>query len=464
MKKPAFIIFVLILSSYISAFAQEKTVKGEYKGTTVTIKYVPGDPDYIKKIDYVDKLIEDLNKSSAKVQSLQKKMKSLADSVNSLHKKREDSLVARIRILEKGVPVVAAGPSASKVKTLTDSIVRSHKGIEDSLKARIKTLETATVPVPVPVSANKTNEELTYLRNRNFSLYDSLQEANKTIKHLKSLPLEGQRMADRSGLAIVLSYSLGMPLFSNDLIKNDLWNKTRAMSRNEVSIAAEIPIKTSPFAIEAGLGITSSKLKAGFSQYQETVNGQVDPFGVSYNAICSYKNVEEQVTLFSVNLGPLGVSYGRPRSNRVSGYGKLGVTFSYNLQKNFKGAGMYDISGYYPEWDVTIHDVPELNFTSDGSCYDKVEMSANQFILWGNIAGGIYIPLSKIRDYREAHLVLKIGARCDYTLTAVSKQLDETFIKGAAYRINQCNILAGKGTYILSPGIEIGLAYLLLNK
>lgn len=453
MKRVVFLLSLFLLAGSMRTYAQEKTVKGDYNGTTVTIKYIPGDPDYIKKIDYVDKLVEGLKKSSNKLQGLQRKITRIGDSINKIHKVREDSLQARIRTLAN---------SNRRNNIISDSLNKVHKDREDSLQASIKFLETKDVSKR---PRNKPSEEIISLRSRTSVLFDSLQQANKMIKYLKSLPGPDQRMVDRSGISLALTYGIGMPLFNNSLIKNKIWDKSRSLSQHNGNIAVEIPLKrSSPFAFEAGLGFTYTKLKANFTYFEETVNDQVDPKGANYNAVCSYNNVEEEVTMMSVNVGPISLSYGRPRCSRISGYGKLGVTFSYNLQRNFKGTGKYNIAGYYPEWNITIHDVPELNFNSDGSCYDKVDVSANQIVLWGNIAGGVYIPLSKFQEYKEAHFILKIGAKCDYSLTAMSKQLDETFIKGATYRINQSNILAGNGTHILSPGIEIGIIYMLLKK
>jgi hypothetical protein len=453
MKRVVFLLSLFLLAGFMQTFAQEKTVKGDYNGTTVTIKYIPGDPDYIKKIDYVDKLAEDLKKSSNKLQGLQRKIPRMADSINKIHIAREDSLRGRIRTLENN----------NKEHVILDSLNEIYAARLDSLQARIKYLDSVIVVLTGPGHNN--NKEIIALRSRTFTLFDSLQQANKTIKYLKSLPGPGQHMVDRSGISLAFTYGIGMPLFTNSLIKNKIWDHSQSLSNHTGNIAVVIPIKgNSPFAFEAGLGFTYNKLKAKFTYFGETVNDQVDPLGATYTAICSYKNVEEEVTLMSLNLGPISISYGRPRCSRVSGYGKLGVTFSFNLQRNFNGTGQYDISGYYPEWGITIHDVPELNFNSDGSCYEPVKLSANQFVLWGNISGGVYVPLSKFQEYKEAHFILKIGAKCDYSLTEISKQLDETFIKGAAYRINQSNILAGSGTHILSPGIEIGIIYMLLKK
>lgn len=463
MKRLVFLLSLFLLAGFMRTYAQEKTVKGEYNGATVTIKYIPGDPDYIKKIDYVDKLIEDLKKSSGKLQGLQRKFTWIGDSINKLHKALEDSLSSRIRNLEKNSNNPSAISLKNKERIISDSLNKVYKTKEDSLKGRIKILETTLAASAGP--GRKNLDEITYLRKRNFSLYDSIQEANKMIKYLKSLPRPGQHMVDRSGISLALTYGIGMPLFTNSLINNKIWDKSRSLSQHNGNIAVEIPIKqSSPFAFEAGLGFTYTTLKARFTYFNETINNLVDPYSAKYNAVCSYKNVEEDVTMMSVNLGPISISYGRPRCNRISGYGKLGVTFSYNFQRTFKGTGRYDISGYFPEWNITIHDVPELNFNSDGSCYDKVDVSDNQFVLWGNIAGGVFVPLSRFQEYREAHFILKIGAKCDYSLTSISKQLDENFIKGAAYRINQSNILAGKDTHILSPGIEIGIIYMLLKK
>ncbi len=239
-------------------------------------------------------------------------------------------------------------------------------------------------------------------------------------------------------------------------MKSGFWDKSHPIS-SQFGLVYEQPM--GPVSLGIGLGISNYKFKATFSNFEETLEGLTDIDNDRYNAICSYKDVKENVSLLYLDI-PIVLSIGQPRVHRIGAYCKIGITASINLQNKFKGEGKYNISGYYPEWDVVIHDVDELNFRSDASCYEDADYKVNKLVLWGNLAGGVYLPLSKIKEGKDARYILKLGARCDYSLNTISKQLTELY-SGAAYHINQSNILSGKGTRILSPGFEIALIFML---
>jgi hypothetical protein len=473
--------FVIVLLAVFVCFKtnaqDEETVRGKYKdGYEVTIKYIPGDPDVITSIKYplvselkqqVDNLkkqIKQLTPDPGRVSELQKQIILLKKQLNN---QALDSV--KVKELEKQIynlqtQLSNRNANSGKAIELDNQIMALNKRIntiEDSLKISFEKNDSLHNEIE-----NKKKEAANYEKQNNKLLADqkllneSLKRAYDQIEDLK--PYKEPRTEDvkKSAPSISFSYGMGVPILFSSLIENKIWEKEHTLSQYGGNIIVEFPIKPSlPFSFGIGLGTTYYKLFAHFSSFVETVYDQTDIDNKKYNAICLYNGVREEVSLLYAEM-PLFISYGRPRSHRISGYCKIVITPSYNIQKTFQGEGSYNISGYYPEWNVKLHDIAELNFNSNGRCYEKVDFNINEFVLWGSIAGGIYIPISNLKENNRSAFILKIGVKCDYSLTTISNELNEIFIKGATYRIYQSNILAGKGTRILSPGFDIGLVYM----
>jgi predicted nucleic acid-binding Zn-ribbon protein len=357
----------------------------------------------------------------------------------------------------------------SKNKDLESQIVEKNKKIKDLQSTKVKSdakeqIDALNIEIDklkndndkLTTNVKNNNIEINKLKGIILSINDSLAQAKKEIKRLDDkLKRHGEDNNIQSS-SIAVSYSTGIPFLYSNLIKSDFWDKNNSLS-NQFNLIYEKPFGAISLGI--GLGITKYKLKASFSSYEETINGLVDADNDTYDAICSYKNVKEDVSLLYMDI-PISLSYGQPRVNRIGAYCKFGVTASILLQSKFNGEGVYNISGYYPDWDVEIHDVDVLNFNSNASSYENADYKEDKFVLWANLSGGVYLPLSKIKEGKNARFILKLGAKCDYSIMPLSKQIQELF-KGASYHIKQSNILSGKGTRILSPGLEISIIYML---
>ncbi len=407
-----------------------------------------------------NKLSADINNNNIEIIKLKGSIQPIKDSLNLL-KTEKTSMYIKVSDLE------------TKNKNLTNQIAEKDKKIKelqkgksningsekqkeqvDSLNNEIKKLQTEKDNLSDDIKNNYL--EITKLKAVQQPIKDSLNRANNEIKLLEDKLNRKAKDNYKSAPSIAVSYASGLPFLFTNIMKSGIWDKTNTMS-NQLSIIYEQPLGL--VSLGLGLGITNLKLKAGFSNYEEIINGLTDADNDTYNAICSYKDVKEDVSLLYMDI-PIVLSFGQPRVHRVGAYCKIGITASINLQNKFKGEGKYNISGYYPQWDVQIHDVDELNFKSDAPCYENADYKVNRFVLWGNLSGGVYLPISNIKEGKDARFILKLGARCDYSLMPISKQLEELY-KGSNYRIKQSNILSGKGTRILSPGLEISFIFML---
>lgn len=408
MKKLGLVLLITFLC--FQAYTQE-TVVGKYKGKSLILEYYKGTPDIIKSIDY--EKVNDLEKEIATLKSQIKKPSGKDPKIVEKLGLKIDSLIKEIGKLE------------SENSSMTSEIGRN----------------------------NDTINKLKPLINK---IIGDLENKDREIAKLNNKVRGTAQDVANAGSSLGFSIGLGMPFMQNKSLDKDIWAVDRPLSQ-QYSLYYESPLSSSNLVSWGlGVGITKYTLSAHFSSFGETVNGLVDVDGDLYNEIGKYNYVNEKVSLMYLDV-PLFLSFGQARIHRIDGYFKIGITPSFNLQKKFQGEGTYNISGYYPTWDVALHDIDELNFSSHGSCYQEVDFQVNTFVLWGNISGGIHIPLSNLKEGKMAKFILKIGGKIDYSITPLSKQLNEP-VKGAAYRNNQSNILASK-TRILSPEIEIGIIF-----
>ena len=200
--------------------------------------------------------------------------------------------------------------------------------------------------------------------------------------------------------------------------------------------------------------------EAYFNYYSETFDGIYDNDGDIYNLNRDYYDVSEKVSLSYISV-PLFVAFGQPYSNKLSVYGKLTIIPMLNISKSITASGTYTSTGYYPQWDVTLHDIPELGFNTDAQCYNNdMNMNVSSFILTGSLSAGVYYPLCNLNMNADgSQFVLKGGVRLDYTLMSVAGKPSTEDIANAKYHLGTYNTI--ENTNVFSPIIEIGLVYLL---
>ena len=196
-----------------------------------------------------------------------------------------------------------------------------------------------------------------------------------------------------------------------------------------------------PISIEAGLGIRGLSFVMRHNASVGTKDA-VDADGDSFQAIYTYGELSEKLKLTYFDI-PIRLCIGQPASDRVTAYFKLGITPSIKVSSKFDGEGTYSLKGYYPQWDVTLENIPELGFGNDIDCYkDDAEPNVRKFVLWGNVAVGVYVPFGK------SGLVFNGGVKLDYPFMSLIKANDDSSC--------QMENIAGK---TVIPSLNIGLTY-----
>ena len=362
MKKILLTIAVTMLVTSAWAQSQLTTVRGKTKdGKTIKVEYYQGTvEDYVESVKY--QLVDELQ---ARVNELQGK----PDAAN------------------KQIKDMKSGQSGNaEVKRLNSEIDELNNAL-DNLQNQL-------------VASELNNDSLVAAINKYETKVDDLE---------KKLVLASSKPVGCSKSSPVIGVIGGVgPVFINDKL-DEGWSRDFHWAKNvEVYFGTARMTKSFPFSIEAGLGLCTYKVSASSPACEITEN-IIDANGDNCQAIFNYSNRTESLSLLYLNIPIRACFISQPIKNNVSVYAKVGITPSVKMSSSFTGTGAYDLKGYYPQWDVTLENIPELGFGSGMECYADVEPDLNSFIVWGNIAAGVYVPLGKLPLMLNAGVGLDIS-------------------------------------------------------
>ncbi|MBP5495955.1 MAG: hypothetical protein J6X98_02150 [Bacteroidales bacterium] len=397
----------------------QNVVTGKYKGHIVKMKFYKGSPDDIQYLEYG--LVTELNKT---VTRLEKEKSSLQKELNKLKGKtpvQDDSLQMELIIKER------------------------------DLLARERTIDSLNERVDV-ISAS-----LQMLR-------DSLATLEKVTPRVRSLS------ADCSHFGV--GYSIGIPLAFSTILgqKNvsgqSVWNRRMTLS-HQVGIfwGSRSLVRKGSLSLGAGVEYSKMQFAAGAGQTSDTFDNAMDRDQDNYIAYLTGHNMEERATMHYLSI-PLTLSVGQPYHDRVSGYFQLAIVPSFCVSSLLNVSGYYDLSGYYPQYQLTLSNFESLGFVSDNSIGQMDEaLNVNRFLLAGRLAGGIYLPLCRTSQGETSPWVLKLGAKLDFSITPMAKGVhDKAPFQDATAHLNQNNFLASDGCRFLNPALEVGIMYIFGTK
>ena len=304
-------------------------------------------------------------------------------------------------------------------------------------------------PVVVNVSDTTINKRAYQRLRDSISTQDAtIRSLNKSLadceKRIESLQRQVEACSKGEVVKSVGSHSIGVeggfgPAFMLGKM-DDGWSKDVKMAWGvDVYYGSPSFTEKIPISVEVGLGVGGMTFSAHRGAGTSTIES-VDVDGDKYQAICDYSDMAEKQKLTYLNI-PIRLCIGQPVRDRVTAYFKIGVTPSINVSSKFEGEGTYSLKGYYPQWDVTIEDVPELGFGSDFDIYaDGLSLKIKKFVLWGNVAAGVYVPFGK------SGLVFNGGVKLDYPFMRIGASTEDVEL------FNHEN-------KALIPSLNIGLTY-----
>jgi len=432
---------LIMIGAVLSGQAQSlSTVRGKTRdGKTVEVKYYHGTiSDQIESVQY--QLVDELQ---ARIKTLQSESKSLQN--------RLDAANAELRQLRNQVNTGNADAEGlyQEIAEKT-AIIESLNEQKASLNGELLQLEAQRLELQTRYDSLLARQ--LSLQTENQTLLNEKQSLENERQSQHAKPKQEPKVVvvqsgEKPENTPVIGVELGAgPVFMGNSV-DDSWAKDTKLGWN-VAIYYGTPClsESFPISIEAGLGIRRFALAAHQDMTCETMD-YTDIDGDTYQAFLSTKDLKEQLTLTYLDI-PIRLCFGQPAKDRVSAYFKIGVTPSVNLLSSLNTAGTYTLNGYYPQWDVTLEDIPELGFGS-GDYHDNTTADISRFNLWGNAAFGVYVP------FKGTHLLLNAGVKADYSILSIGtvsvSQYSGTPLRKAG--------LLNAGGRVFIPSVEVGLVY-----
>lgn len=423
MKKS--LLCILFASLAVSAFSQSQlsTVRGKTKdGRKVKVEYYKGNvEDVIQSVSYdlVDELRNKVNTLQEDLDKANKELKSM--------KPGGDNEVKKLR---------------KKIKEYETEINNLNKTIEElrsygNVDGGLANAETMAHYQELVINQENSIKELN----------EVIEACNQKIKDLDNeiKILKGMTLPPTSPV-IGLEFGLGPALMGESTPEG--WSNDVNLAKQFAVYFGTASFTTSfPISVEAGLGIRSFKMSASMAEGSTTITGN-DNDNDNAEALYAFKNLEESLSLTYLDI-PVRLCLGVPIKDRVTVYAKLGLTPSIKVSSAFEGDGTYDVKGYYPQWDVTLSDITELDYGEGMECYrDEFAPELKSFVLWGNLAIGAYVP------FKGSSLALNAGVKLDFPLGSLgTASATEHFLPGT-----HAAVLANGGKALI-PSLMVGLIY-----
>lgn len=454
--KRIFCILFLVAGIMQTALAQNVTFNGTYKGKAIKITYVPTNKALTKGeiIEIQYKPYSDLEKEVSTLKSekgkLEKDKTKLEQEKAKLEQKKAELEQENKKIKkqkEGRVTDCDTSELISRINAFKNQL--ALKQLEyDNVNARLEKKEQELVSM---------DSELKQLRKE---LENGQKNNQKRIEELVKENQDLRRLVEHRDLnddVITASVLLGGDMFKNERVNTSPWTSSIVFVQQAELTYTHYFSKESPLAVRFGVGLSRLQGRASFGAANDTVMGLSDGDGDRYDARCSFRNVEEEANLRYLDI-PLMLHLGNSYTSfGVQAWIEAGLRASIRIKSSFSGSGTYSVHGYYPDYNVEVSDIPGAGFVTDRPLPYSNSAEVNGFVLWGQLAAGLNIPLGK-------KLSLMLGVNGAYTLLPVSN--GEKKGGGNFYELDENgllqekkNLLNGGDTRIVLAGIELGLNY-----
>ena len=423
--KKYFCIFFLLIGFASAISAQDLIIPGTFQSKPIKIwaTQKPGSSDYIvKRIEY------------APYDKLQSDVSSLSKQLNDCKKQRE-KLEVQIK-QQLTVNDCDTTEFVRKINAYKNQL--SIKRVEyDTINARLEEKE----------------HELANMESELKQLQNVLEKDQERIEDLVKKNEDLRRLVDHRDLnddVITASGLLGGDMFKNKRIGASPWTSNIVFAQQIELTYTHYLSKESPFAVRFGVGLSRLHGRASFGAASDTIMGLTDGDGDSYDARYSFCDVEEVANLRYLDI-PLMLHIGNSYTTfGVQAWIEAGLKASIRIKSSLSGSGTYSVQGYYPAYNVVVTDIPSAGFVSDSSLPYSGDADVNGFVLWGQIAAGLNIPIVK-------NLSFMLGVKGAYTLLPISK--GDNSGDGRLYEVGKNSLLNGGATRIFLAGVELGLSY-----
>jgi len=253
-----------------------------------------------------------------------------------------------------------------------------------------------------------------------------------------------------SGRALELYYNLSSIKVNHDIPASigDFNSTTESNTRFGLIYRANLAKNLN---LLTGLQYTSVKSKLVLSDYYHEYTS-TDTDGEQYTRIVNSDEIVENQKISYVDI-QLGLQYRISLSKKVKFNISLSGLYSINMKKDFELAGTFSYQGYYPQYNITLFDLPQYNFASnqDLNTSGELDLGSNISILAGlgfefKLSDGMNIQFEGI--YQQGFKNISNNENVNYIISDSPSDFNSL-------------VNASSSAKIQSYGLKIGFVFIL---
>jgi len=215
----------------------------------------------------------------------------------------------------------------------------------------------------------------------------SVNNISPSLQEMKNIyPVWGYYIDASPGIATIKINSLS----------SDVWNSASNFGYN---LSAGYVHSFGPWTkVKLGIGVSSYNISlTGNGEIQSPQIEDIDKD--TYTELLTLSNGEHIVNPMYLTV-PLTFEFGNSNINKIGYYIDLGFEYSFLITENNTTTGSYTSKGNYPQWGVTLENIPELGFYTDRNLESGLNLQKSIYSVRGG--AGITIPISGV-------LIFKLG-------------------------------------------------------
>lgn len=224
---------------------------------------------------------------------------------------------------------------------------------------------------------------------------------------------------------------------------------------NSINIAIEGAYFFSKFVgIDFGAGISPYSTQISLADYSveyDTLDNDTEPEEYTMKIDGHSITETQKISFLSI---PVRLALRFPAGERFGFFLNTGISAEIPVVKTYNGEGTFTYDGYYAQYPVTLHNVPDYGFPSDYKTnVSDEELEVKSFTAALTASGGFYL-------YLGTSFQLALGVTFNKSLTGVSGYEKNTDFRITSVADELNSIMGGSTkTGVQAFGISLGFRY-----
>lgn len=208
--------------------------------------------------------------------------------------------------------------------------------------------------------------------------------------------------------------------------------------------------------IKGGIGVSSYKASlTGSGEIESQQLADID--NDTYIENLTVLNAKHNINPMYLTV-PLIFEFGTANLSKLGYYLDIGFEYSYLINENNTSTGSYTTKGNYPQWAVTLENVPELGFFTERNLESELRLKKSIYSIRGG--AGITIPISGLLIFKlgiVGYMGLNSVGKSQYTSDENNSISQQTSDFRSDYIYNP--LATSSGNKARRLGIEFGLYF-----